>query len=91
LDEWTAEVCAALGLEPGAVDPTLVLDLAREVAHGVARPAAPLTAYLVGLAVGRGAPLATANATVRGLVGRAGDPTATEGDQAPGHTDDRPG
>jgi len=31
-----------------------VLDLARDVAHGVARPAAPLTTYLAGLAVGAG-------------------------------------
>ena len=30
-----------------------MLDVARDVAHGVARPAAPLTAYLLGLAVGR--------------------------------------
>jgi hypothetical protein len=61
LDDWTAQACAALGLEPGAVDRALVLDLARDVAHGVARPAAPLTAYLLGVAVGRGAePAATA-------------------------------
>jgi hypothetical protein len=32
-----------------------VLDLARDVAHGVLRPAAPLSTYLLGLAVGRGA------------------------------------
>ncbi|MGH3781916.1 MAG: DUF6457 domain-containing protein, partial [Pseudonocardiaceae bacterium] len=30
-----------------------VLDMSRDVAHGVARPAAPLTAYLLGLAAGR--------------------------------------
>lgn len=36
----------------------MVLDLARDVAHGVARPAAPLTAYLLGVAVGQGRPLA---------------------------------
>ena len=30
-----------------------VLGLAGEVAHAVVRPAAPLTTYLVGLAVGR--------------------------------------
>ncbi len=54
LDEWTAQVCTALRLDPDLVDRTLVLDLARDVAHGVARPAAPLTAYLFGLAVGRG-------------------------------------
>ena len=52
LDTWTGEVCAALGLDPSVVDRDLVLDLARDVAHGVARPAAPLTAFLVGLAAG---------------------------------------
>lgn len=31
---------------------TLVLDLAREAAHGVARPAAPLTTFLAGYALG---------------------------------------
>ena len=54
LDEWTQRVCAELGLEPGTVDSQAVLGLARDVAHGVARPAAPLTAYLLGVAVGRG-------------------------------------
>src|SRR5690606_8214602 len=54
LDEWTAAACAALGLDPATVSRDLVLDLARDVAHGVARPAAPLSTYLVGLAVGRG-------------------------------------
>lgn len=55
LEEWTAAVVAELGVgdavDAGTRD--LVLDLARDVAHGVARPAAPLTAYLVGLAAGR--------------------------------------
>ncbi|KPM57145.1 molybdopterin-guanine dinucleotide biosynthesis protein MobA [Frankia sp. R43] len=53
LDEWMARVMPALGLAPDSVDATLVLDLTRDVAHGVARPAAPLTAFLVGLAAGR--------------------------------------
>lgn len=53
LDEWTRAACAELGLTPDDVDIALVLDLARDVAHGVARPAAPLTAFLVGLAAGR--------------------------------------
>lgn len=48
LDEWVAAVSAELGLGP--VDVKAVLDLARDVAHGVARPAAPLTCLLVGLA-----------------------------------------
>jgi Domain of unknown function (DUF6457) len=55
LDEWTEQACAALGLEPDVVDQKVVLDLARDVAHAVARPAAPLGAYILGVAVGRGA------------------------------------
>jgi len=68
LDEWTAEVCRTLGLEPTVLDTRAVLDVARDVAHSVARPAAPLTAYLVGVAVGRGAEPAAAAATVTALV-----------------------
>lgn len=56
VEEWTATVCRELGiadvLDADAATGT-VLDLARDVAHGVARPAAPLTAFLMGVAVGR--------------------------------------
>jgi hypothetical protein len=65
LDEWTDTVREALQLDP--VDATLVLDLARDVAHGVTRPAAPLTAYLLGLAVGKGADPHQAAATITEL------------------------
>ncbi|MCW2919202.1 MAG: Molybdopterin-guanine dinucleotide biosynthesis protein A-like protein [Actinomycetia bacterium] len=54
LEEWLDVVCLELDLNRDCVDRDLVLDLARDVAHGVARPGAPLTAYLLGLAVGRG-------------------------------------
>ena len=54
LAEWTSLACAELGIDPGELDRALVLDLARDVARGVARPAAPLTTYLLGVAVGRG-------------------------------------
>lgn len=40
-------------LEKADVD--RVLNLARDAAHSVTRPAAPLTTYLLGIAVGRGA------------------------------------
>ncbi|GAA4227060.1 hypothetical protein GCM10022254_13800 [Actinomadura meridiana] len=56
LEDWINAACLELGLERGDIDQGLVLDLARDVAHGVARPGAPLTAYLLGLAVGRGVP-----------------------------------
>jgi len=67
LQDWTAAVCADLGIDPASADVTAVLDLTRDVAHGVARPAAPLTAYLVGVAVGRGVPLADAVRRVSAL------------------------
>jgi Domain of unknown function (DUF6457) len=62
LEEWVEAACAELGIQPGDVHRDLILDVARDVAHGVARPAAPLTAYLMGLAVGRGTPVRDAAA-----------------------------
>ncbi|WP_435747466.1 DUF6457 domain-containing protein [Microbacterium sp. PMB16] len=71
LDEWTTAVCARLDLDRTDVDVARILDLARDVAHGVARPAAPLSAFLVGLAAGRagGSPDAaeTASAAISDL------------------------
>jgi hypothetical protein len=54
LAEWTALVCHELGIDPERLDRDAVLELTKDVAHGVARPAAPLTAYLLGLAQGAG-------------------------------------
>ena len=54
LEDWTAAVAAELNL-PDILDQAAVLDLARVVAHGVLRPAAPLTTWLAGMAVARGA------------------------------------
>lgn len=66
LDEWLAEAAAELGLDASDVRIGTVLDVARDVAHGVARPAAPLTTFLLGLAVGRaGEPDALAAAAER--------------------------
>lgn len=57
MSEWIGAVCAELGLELADREATTaaVLDLTADVAHGVARPAAPVTAFLVGLAAGRAA------------------------------------
>lgn len=52
LDEWISAVKAELGIDLD-VDLHVVLDLARDAAHGVDRPAAPLTTFLVGYAAGR--------------------------------------
>lgn len=67
LDEWTSVVCLELGLDPAVVDVRAVLDLARDVAHAVDRPAAPVTAYLLGVAVGEGRPVAEVAATLSEL------------------------
>jgi Domain of unknown function (DUF6457) len=67
LEDWAGAVRGELGLGEGTSDTGAVLDLARIVAHTVDRPAAPLTAYLVGIAVGRGQPLADAVARVTAL------------------------
>jgi hypothetical protein len=64
LDEWIEAACAELGVEPADVHRDLILGVARDVAHGVARPAAPLTAYLMGLAAGRGTPVRDAAARI---------------------------
>ncbi|MEV6650186.1 NTP transferase domain-containing protein [Streptomyces sp. NPDC051219] len=52
LDEWITAVKDELGIELD-VDTALLLDLARDAAHGVARPAAPLTTFLVGYAAAK--------------------------------------
>jgi hypothetical protein len=67
LDSWTAAACADLGIDPAAVDVRQILDLARDAAHQVDRPAAPVTAYLLGLAVGAGMPADQAAQRLRAL------------------------
>ena len=59
LEQWLRAAAEAAGA--AETDPTLageeavrvLLDLARDAAHGVARPAAPLATFAAGLAVGR--------------------------------------
>ncbi|MBC9734327.1 DUF6457 domain-containing protein [Nocardioides marmotae] len=51
LHDWIDELSDVLGVEE-EMDEALVLDLARVVAHAVQRPAAPITAYLLGYAAG---------------------------------------
>ncbi|GAA1305798.1 DUF6457 domain-containing protein [Pseudonocardia xinjiangensis] len=56
LSEWVTAVARELGLEEAldsAATTDLVLDLTSDVAHGVSRPGAPVTAFLVGVAAGR--------------------------------------
>ncbi|MFE9203936.1 MULTISPECIES: DUF6457 domain-containing protein [unclassified Micromonospora] len=67
MDDWVTAACAELGLDPGDVSVPVVLDLAKDVAHQVLRPGAPVTAYLLGVAVGRGGDLAATAARLSEL------------------------
>ena len=53
LHDWIDELCDALDID-AEVDEGLILDLAREAAHAVERPAAPITTYLLGYAAALG-------------------------------------
>jgi Domain of unknown function (DUF6457) len=59
VETWLAEVAGTLDIVlddelPGAMR-TGLLDLTGDIAHSVERLAVPLTSYLIGVAVGRGA------------------------------------
>jgi hypothetical protein len=70
LDAWVTDLSAALNLGGLDVPTGLLLDLTRDAAHGVTRPAGPLTTYLVGIAVARGASAEEAAETARELIRR---------------------
>lgn len=53
LAAWAAELADALGVSRDVVDVDALLALAGRAAHGVVRPAAPLTTFLVGYAAGQ--------------------------------------
>ena len=56
LSEWVTAVALELGLEEALTDPEavdVVLHMTADVAHGVSRPGAPVTAFLIGVAAGR--------------------------------------
>lgn len=66
LDDWVAAVSAELDL-PEGLDTAAVLDLARDVAHAVLRPAPPVTTWLAGMAVAGGADASDVTARIRDL------------------------
>lgn len=53
LEPWLSEIADLLDTDV-ELDQTVLLDLTRIVAHNVARPAGPLTTYLLGYAAARG-------------------------------------
>ena len=71
LTQWLTRLCAELGTDDVRLDEgtiTELLDLTREAAHGVERVAGPLTTFLVGVAVGRGADVAAATEAATALL-----------------------
>lgn len=55
LPDWVASLTRTLGVDPARVDVDRILDLASDVAHGVARPAVPVSLFVAGLAAAGGA------------------------------------
>ena len=71
LKQWLATLSAELGTSDVAMDDnavSILLELARDSAHEVERVAAPLTTFLVGIAVGRGSTLGAAAAAATKLL-----------------------
>lgn len=67
VEDWMSRAAAALGVSvPDDYLP--LLDIARDCAHGVARPTAPLTTYLAGLAAAQGVSTADAARIIGALV-----------------------
>lgn len=65
LHTWAASLVEDLDVSADALDVDVLLDLARDVAHLVARPAVPVTSFLVGYAVAaRGGDRAALDAVV---------------------------
>ena len=76
LSEWVTAVVRELGLDDAldsAHSVDMVLDLTSDVAHGVSRPAAPVTAFLVGVAAGRADDPAVAARDYAQKIGRLAD------------------
>jgi hypothetical protein len=72
MNEWLQEVIRALNLgevTQGVSDSDLnaILDGARHAAHQVERPAAPVTTYLMGMAVARGGDILEISDTIEAL------------------------
>lgn len=89
LDRWVDALEAELGLPAGTVDVGAVLDLARDAAHQIARPAAPVTTYAAGYAAGlaaAGGSGGTGADDAGDVIGRAGTFALGWQDAGPGAT-----
>lgn len=79
LPQWLTALADELAVSDVEVDDETVrrlLDLARDAAHEVERVAAPLSTFLVGVAVGRGASVAAATDAAGALLETPAAPAA---------------
>ncbi|MEE1622253.1 DUF6457 domain-containing protein [Zafaria sp. Z1313] len=96
LQEWAAELLERFELAGTEIDIDAVLSLAGLAAHGIVRPAAPVTTYIAGFAAGLAAghgmasesgAMAAADRLARAVLAeRASREAAPEGGDAPGGT-----
>ena len=90
MKDWLEELASALGVEPLAREESgAILKLAREVAHGAERRFAPLSTYLLGVAVGAGTAAGSdrAGAFREALAGARRAVPPADGDATPGPRD----
>ena len=50
--EWVTEACRAVDVDPARVDIVEIHHLSKEVAHRLERPLAPVSTFILGLALG---------------------------------------
>ncbi|WP_026550330.1 DUF6457 domain-containing protein [Arthrobacter sp. Br18] len=84
LTEWCARLLEAYELEDSTVDIDAVLALAGKAAHGVVRPAAPLTTFIAGYAAGLavGSGQASEDVAMRSAIGLADSQCPPPGQEA---------
>lgn len=66
MKEWIEAVQNELGLAV-TIDETAILDVARDAAHAIERKAAPITTFLLGVAVANGADASAATEKIATL------------------------
>ncbi|KAB7743863.1 molybdopterin-guanine dinucleotide biosynthesis protein A [Nostocoides sp. F2B08] len=52
--EWVGEACQAVGVDANQVDIPELHHLSKQVAHRLERPLAPVSTFILGLAIGAG-------------------------------------
>ncbi len=53
-DGWVVRACAAVGVDPDLVDIDEIHQLTKQVAHRFERPMAPVSSFILGLALAQG-------------------------------------